>query len=94
MKQLILVIAVLLCAAVAMPAFAKTHRDPHQRAQFMKQNPCPSTGKTHGACPGYVVDDVKPLCAGGSDSPGNMAWQTREQAKIKDRDERAKCSRR
>jgi hypothetical protein len=75
-------------------AFAKTYRDPAQRAAFMHQYPCPSTGKTKGRCPGYVVDHVKPLCAGGADRPSNMQWQTREEAKNKDRMEREQCKRR
>jgi hypothetical protein len=58
----------------------------------MKAHPCPSTGKTRGACPGYVVDHVTPLCAGGADRPWNMQWQTVSAAKIKDRDERAQCA--
>jgi hypothetical protein len=70
---------------------AKTHRDPHERAAFMRQHPCPSTGKTRGACPGYVVDHVIPLCAGGPDRPSNMQWQTRSDAKVKDQEERKMC---
>ena len=57
----------------------------------MKKHPCPANGKTRGACPGYVVDHVKPLCAGGADHPSNMQWQTREEAKKKDRREREMC---
>jgi len=73
------------------PAADATERDPHQRALFVKHHPCPATGKTRGACPGYVVDHIKPLCAGGADRPSNMQWQTREEAKIKDRRERKMC---
>jgi hypothetical protein len=72
-------------------AEAKTERDPHQRAAFVKEHPCPSTGKTRGACPGYVVDHIKPLCAGGADRPSNMAWQTVAEAKKKDKLERKQC---
>jgi len=43
--------------------------------------------------PGYVVDHVVPLCAGGADASSNMQWQTVEEAKVKDRQERAQCSR-
>ena len=50
------------------------NRDPKQKAAFRKNHPCPSTGKTSGACPGYEVDHRNPLACGGSDSPGNMQW--------------------
>jgi len=52
---------------------------------FERHHPCPSTGKTSGACPGYVVDHVVPLKRGGADAPTNMQWQTKEAAKAKDR---------
>jgi len=70
---------------------AEKYRDAHQRAAFVKSHPCPSTGRGRGACPGYVVDHIKPLCAGGEDHPRNMQWQTVADAKIKDRKERAIC---
>ena len=57
------------------------------RAAFMRSHPCPSTGKTSGACPGYVVDHIKALKHGGADAPSNMQWQTIEAAKIKDKTE-------
>jgi hypothetical protein len=34
---------------------------------------------------GYVVDHVTPLKRGGSDSPSNMQWQTKQAAKAKDK---------
>jgi hypothetical protein len=71
------------------------HRDNHGRIKrsavakdhFKKAHPCPSTGKSRGACPGYVIDHVVPLKRGGQDAPGNMQWQTKEAAKLKDRTE-------
>jgi hypothetical protein len=51
----------------------------------MKSHPCPSTGKTNGACKGYVVDHIVPLKRGGADSPANMQWQTTAAAKAKDK---------
>lgn len=63
-------------------------------AEFKRQHPCPATGQARGACPGYVVDHVRPVCAGGPDEPSNMQWQTRDSAKVKDRAERAQCRRR
>jgi hypothetical protein len=52
---------------------------------FQRANPCPSTGKNAGACPGYVVDHVVPLMRAGADNPSNMQWQTLEDAEAKDR---------
>lgn len=63
----------------------KIKRDPEQRARFMLTHPCPSTGKTSGACPGYVVDHVHALKHGGRDDPSNMQWQTKQAAKAKDK---------
>lgn len=60
-------------------------------AAFKRHNPCPATGARRGSCPGYVVDHVIPLCAGGADHPGNMQWQTVPDAKVKDREERRVC---
>jgi hypothetical protein len=54
---------------------------------FKKSHPCPSTGKSRGACPGYVIDHVVPLKRGGKDASENMQWQTKEAAKLKDRTE-------
>ncbi|PYV63476.1 MAG: HNH endonuclease [Acidobacteria bacterium] len=54
---------------------------------FERQHPCPSTGKTSGRCPGYVVDHVRPLECGGADAPSNMQWQTIAEGKAKDKTE-------
>jgi hypothetical protein len=62
-------------------------RDPHAKEAFRRANPCPATGKTYGACPGYVVDHVQALKRGGADDPRNMQWQTTAEAKAKDRRE-------
>lgn len=68
-----------------------TARDPAQVRRFRKEHPCPVTGKTTGACVGWVVDHVWPLCADGLDTPSNMAWQEQRQSYIKDRLERDFC---
>jgi hypothetical protein len=87
-----LIVLALSAALLPSSALSKTPRDPHARTAFVEAHPCPSTGKTRGACPGYVVDHVKPLCAGGRDHSSNMRWQTREEAKVKDREERKMCA--
>ena len=53
-------------------------REPKQVRAFRYINPCPATAKTAGACPGWVVDHIVPLCLGGADVPANMQWQDRE----------------
>ena len=90
-KLIVLIIALAMAAPLAL---AETHRDPVQRRDFMHQHPCPSIGKTKGRCPGYVVDHINPLCAGGADHPSKMLWQTMAEAKNKDRLEREQCKRR
>jgi hypothetical protein len=75
---------------------SRVKRDSHRRIKrsasarrnFMRSHPCPATGKTSGACPGYVVDHIKPLASGGPDNPSNMQWQTKAAAKEKDKWER------
>jgi 5-methylcytosine-specific restriction endonuclease McrA len=54
----------------------KKRRSSSARRKFHKSNPCPSTGKTSGSCPGYHVDHVMPLACGGADAPHNMQWLT------------------
>jgi len=73
------------CAACTRTGTGKIRRSAQARRSFERTHPCPSTGKTSGACPGYVVDHVIPLKRGGPDAPRNMQWQTTAAAKAKDR---------
>jgi hypothetical protein len=93
LRPLCMVIAAAL-GTVAADSGAKPHRSRAQVAAFRKAHPCPSTGRSYGRCPGYIVDHVQPLCAGGPDRPSNMQWQTVAEAKAKDRLERQECERR
>jgi len=63
----------------------KIVRSARARGEFKKSHPCPSTGRSSGGCPGYVIDHVNPLKRGGADAPGNMQWQTKAAAKEKDK---------
>jgi len=73
-------------STVKAPSTATTrHRSTAARDAFQRSQPCPSTGRTSGACPGHLVDHVVPLKRGGADAPSNMQWQTTEQAKAKDK---------
>lgn len=67
------------------PAHAKSHRDPEVPKRFQHLHPCPSTGRTTGACPGYVRDHIIALCKGGPDTVDNMQWQTVAEGKAKDK---------
>lgn len=66
-------------------------RDPRAVREFKREVQCPATGKRRGACLGYVVDHVVPLCNAGADKPSNMQWQSIADAKVKDRDELRQC---
>jgi len=69
-------------------AHGRIKRSSSAKAAFERHLPCPSTGRTSGRCPGYIVDHVKPLECGGADAPSNMQWQTSAEAKAKDKTER------
>ena len=62
-------------------------RSEHAKRAFERMHPCPSTGRSSGRCPGYVIDHVRALKRGGPDDPSNMQWQTTQDAKAKDRTE-------
>jgi hypothetical protein len=66
-------------------------RDSKAISDFKRSNPCPATGLARGSCPGYVLDHIRPLCAGGSDTVANLQWQTTEEAKKKDQIKHAEC---
>lgn len=76
-------------ASVQRDKHGKIKRSGAAKAAFERQSPCPSTGKSSGRCPGYVVDHVTALECGGPDASSNMQWQTTADAKAKDKTERA-----
>jgi hypothetical protein len=59
-------------------------RNPAPVRAFRAKHPRPTTGSVKGACPGYVVGDIKTPKPGTSDTPQNMRWRTIAQA-TKDR---------
>jgi hypothetical protein len=73
-----------LAALLALVASADA-RNREVAKQFQREHPCPSTGRTTGACPGYVRDHIIPLCKGGPDTMANMQWQTVAEGKAKDK---------
>jgi len=75
----------------APPALTRLPRSASAVNAFKRLHPCPATGQARGPCPGWIIDHVTPLCAGGADAPTNMQWQTRADALAKDRDEWRLC---
>lgn len=89
-------LTVLLVLLWAVPVEATCPKIPRRAAvlrEFRKTHPCPSTGKTTGACPGWVMDHGLSLCLTGpeGDASWNIFWQAAEPAKRKDRLERKLC---
>ena len=66
-------------------AHGRIARSAQAKDAFRKMHPCPATGKRYGACPGYVIDHIQALKHGGADAAYNMQWQTRADAKAKDK---------
>ena len=83
------------CFAALAPslASAREYRSSTVKHEFQRQQPCPSTGRTTGACPGYIKDHIRALACGGPDSVENLQWQTTAEAKAKDKWERKGCGR-
>ncbi len=79
------------CQTCQRDANGRIHRNAAARREFRYEYPCPATGEPHGACPGHVIDHIKPLACGGRDSPENMQWQMVLAAKEKDKWERREC---
>jgi len=83
------------CYVALAPALtsASEYRSQSVKHEFQRLHPCPSTGRTTGACPGYVKDHIVALDCGGPDIVANLQWQTVAAAKAKDRWERKGCGR-
>jgi 5-methylcytosine-specific restriction endonuclease McrA len=70
--------AALILLALSLTAQARIPRDAAQVRAFRAEHPCPSTGLKRGACPGWDVDHIVPLCAGGADHPSNLQWLSKD----------------
>jgi 5-methylcytosine-specific restriction endonuclease McrA len=67
------------CGSCARNSEGKIARNPAAVREFKKTHPCP------GTCKDMVVDHIVPLKRGGADIPSNMEWQTKAEAKAKDK---------
>lgn len=85
----------LLCLVIALgvmaPAEARIQRSAAEVLAFKRQNPCPSTELRRGACPGWQVDHVQPLCSGGPDTRANMQWLSVDDHRVKTRADLRVC---
>jgi hypothetical protein len=82
---------------LAIFASAATAAEPRSAAviaPFKRANPCPLTRLVKGACPGWQVDHVLPICAGSADSVANLQWLTVAEHKTKPRSDVSACRRR
>jgi hypothetical protein len=52
------------CSSCTRESRGRIARSATAKHDFQKSHPCPATGKTSGACPGYVIDHVVPLKRG------------------------------
>src|ERR1700756_3153290 len=82
----VLIFAVVVCGIALVPIVASSgeHRSRAVARDFQREHPCPSTGGTTGACPGYRKDHIVPLACRGPDAVSNMQWQTVAEARAWD----------
>ncbi len=84
-------VALALLISTAAGSCLATERSRILRAEFQRANPCPSTGKTRGACPGWQGDHREALICGGRDELQNLQWLTVEEHRAKTRVEVKLC---
>lgn len=85
------IIIILMALTICSTSQAELHRSQKAKVIFKYSHPCPSTGRNKGSCPDYIIDHIKPLTCGGLDDASNMQWQTKAEAKAKDKWERNNC---
>jgi hypothetical protein len=90
---LLISMALAVCVVLPTSSAAKEHRSSSVKREFQLTHPCPATGRTSGACPGYVKDHITALKCGGPDAVSNMQWQTTADAKAKNKWETKGCAR-
>lgn len=93
-KKALIALLTIWCSATS--AQPQPHAEPPLRsrvvrAEFQRYEPCPSTGLTRGACPGFEVDHAVPLCMGGPDVISNLQWLTVEAHRRKTVDDIRLC---
>lgn len=80
-----IIVALMLALFSCAQAESKTYRSRAQVDRFLRQHGVERTP------PGYQVDHIIPLCAGGEDAPENMQLLTVEEHKRKTKVDRWLC---
>lgn len=83
LRQRCVIAAIAAAILASWPAQAETKRSSAEVRAFRQLHPCPATGQHRGRCPGWEVDHVIPLCAGGPDKPSNMQWIRKDDHRFK-----------
>lgn len=63
-----------MCGAIVRDATGNIKRSSAVLTAYKKIHPCPSTGLTTGACPGWALNHSIPLACGGCDAVYNLTW--------------------
>src|SRR5205085_3992504 len=87
------IIALAIAVACAGPLSAKEHRSREVTREFQREHPCPSTGLTSGACPGYRQGSRLAARLRRPRRSFQHQWQTVAAAKAKYRWEVRACGR-
>jgi len=91
MKALGIALLCVFCIVVQ-SAHAAQKRSKKVLRQFVQVQACPSTWQHRLPCPGFHIDHITPLCAGGADAVDNLQWLTREAHKEKTRGDVGHCA--
>lgn len=83
LRSLVRLAGVVLLLAAACNVEARIPRDRAEVRAFRSEHVCPATGQHRGGCPGFHVDHIIPLCAGGPDKRANMQWISKEDHRFK-----------
>lgn len=84
-------VALVVLIAMAVPTAFGADRSGAVRAEFQRHNPCPSTGRIRGPCPGFQVDHREALICGGRDELDNLQWLSIEEHRDKTKVEVKLC---
>lgn len=84
-------VVVAIACLISVPASAKQARSKVVLRAFAKQQACPSTGLHRLPCPGWHIDHIVALCAGGADAVENLQWLTRDAHQEKTRIDVREC---